>query len=58
MVKENKITKQGTISDDELIALAEISGSLDWLENPAEDIYTLKDGKPASWPKKRTKGAA
>jgi hypothetical protein len=47
-----------TIPDNELIVLAQKSGALDWLENPSEDIYTLKDGKPASWPAKRTTGVA
>ncbi|MFI5201836.1 MAG: hypothetical protein ACHQNE_05585 [Candidatus Kapaibacterium sp.] len=39
------------ISDSELLRLAKASRAHEWLRDPAEDIYTLNDGKPASWPK-------
>ena len=41
----------------ELLSLAASSAAHKWLDDPAEDIYTLHDGKPAKWPSKRTNGA-
>ncbi len=43
--------QQNEISDTELLGLAKASRAQEWLRDPAEDIYTLNDGKPASWPK-------
>jgi hypothetical protein len=48
---------QEEISDRELTRLATSSRAHEWLRDPAEDIYTLSDGTPASWPK-RTNGRA
>ena len=49
--------KTDSLPTSELAALAMGSGSFDWLSNSADDIYTTKDGKKASWPSKRTNGA-
>jgi hypothetical protein len=46
--------KSKKTADRELTLLAQAGGAFDWLNDPAEDIYTVNDGKPASWPKKRT----
>ena len=45
-------------SAEELSALAQKSGAFDFLNDPAEDIYTIKDGKPAQWPTKHIRAAA
>ena len=45
------------ISDRELLRLAKASRAHEWLRDPAEDIYTMNDGKPAAWPK-HTNGEA
>ncbi|HEY3875872.1 MAG TPA: hypothetical protein VGM92_10370 [Candidatus Kapabacteria bacterium] len=50
--------QQKEISDAELLRLAKASRAHEWLRDPAEDIYTLNDGKPASWPKPTTEGAS
>jgi hypothetical protein len=49
--------KSDSLPAGELAALAMGSGAFDWLSDPAEEIYTTKDGKKASWPSKRTNGA-
>jgi hypothetical protein len=46
------------ISNRDLTRLAKNSHAHDWLRDAAEDIYTLNDGKPASWPARHTNGAA
>jgi hypothetical protein len=45
------------ILDSELMQLARASRAHDWLRDPDQDIYSLKDGKPAQWPSKHTNGA-
>jgi hypothetical protein len=50
--------KHEEISDRELTQLASASRAHEWLRDPEQDIYSLKDGKPAQWPSKRTNGAA
>jgi hypothetical protein len=47
----------GAISNRDLTQLAKASHAHDWLRDPAEDIYTLNDGKPAAWPARHTNGA-
>ena len=49
---------QEGISDSELVQLAKAGHAHDWLRDPAEDIYTLKDGMPAQWPTKHTNARA
>lgn len=34
------------MSDEEVLLVAEQSGSFDFLNDPSEDIYTLQDGEP------------
>ncbi|MFV1976276.1 MAG: hypothetical protein ACC651_11050 [Candidatus Scalindua sp.] len=34
------------LTDEEIITLAEKSGSFDFLNDPEEDIYSLSDGTP------------
>lgn len=36
------------ISEEEWLRFASVSGGLDFLNDPEEDIYTLEDGKPFS----------
>jgi hypothetical protein len=50
--------KNDSLPANELAHAAMESGSFDWLREPSEDIYSIKDGKEASWPAKRTNGAA
>lgn len=45
-------TPAGTTFETDLIALAAASTAHKWLEDPAEDIYSLNDGRAASWPKR------
>ncbi len=37
------------IPADDLLKLAESSGSFDWLASEKEDVYTLNDGEEAGW---------
>jgi len=37
------------ISIQELMQLAESSGSFDWLDAEEEDVYSLEDGKAVQW---------
>jgi len=39
------------IATDELMQLVEHSGSFDWLDLKAEDIYSIRDGDEVQWPK-------
>ncbi len=48
----------GAISNSDLTQLAKTSEAHDWLRDSAEDIYTLKDGKPAAWPARHINEAA
>jgi hypothetical protein len=45
------------ILDSDLTQLARASRAHDWLRDSGQDIYSLKDGKPAQWPSKHTNGA-
>jgi len=40
------LTPYQELSDDEIITLAEKSGSFDFLNDPEEDIYSPSDGTP------------
>src|SRR5438046_2180271 len=42
--------KSKKTADRELAILAQAGGAFDWMDDPAEDIYTVSDGKPALWP--------
>lgn len=46
------------IPSEALLLLAAQSGTFDWLNDAAEDIYTESDGMPAVWPttKQRSSG--
>ena len=44
-----EVRTHGAISNSDLARIAKASKAHDWLRDPAEDIYNLNDGKPASW---------
>jgi hypothetical protein len=44
--------------DHDLVELAAQSKAHEWLRSDTEDIYSLEDGRTASWPKRPTNEAA
>ena len=40
------VTEEQEITEDEWLRVAAANAAFDFLHNPAEDIYTLDDGKP------------
>jgi hypothetical protein len=40
------VTEEQEITEDEWLRAAAANAAFDFLQNPAEDMYTLDDGKP------------
>ena len=56
LLARRKLREKQLLTDDisieEMMRLVDGGGSFDWLEAEAENVYSIKDGETARWPKK------